>query len=71
MLADSRVPFADVTGMTLKLLRISTTGQLILLAGAMLFALNIFVMTIKWKLGLMKSALAAISAPLETGEVKS
>jgi cytochrome c oxidase cbb3-type subunit 1 len=71
MLADSRVPFADVTGMTLKLLRISTTGQLILLAGALLFALNIFVMTIKWKLGLMKSALAAIQAPLETGEVKS
>ncbi len=68
LLLDSQVPFADASAVALKYLRISTTGQLIVLLGALLFALNIFVMTLKWKLGLMKSAYAAITAPLETPE---
>ena len=29
--------------------------------------LNIFVMTFKWKLALVKTAIAAVKAPLETG----
>jgi hypothetical protein len=32
---------------------------------------NIFVMTIKWKLALLKSLLAAVKAPLTIPEVKS
>jgi len=43
----------------------------LLLIGSLLFALNIFAMTFKWKLALLKQALAAIKAPLETSEVKS
>jgi hypothetical protein len=63
-------------------LRVGTTGLMLLLLGSLLFAANIFGMTLKWKLALLKSLLAAIKAPLETtsasaslqrdqGEVKS
>ncbi|HVU08925.1 MAG TPA: cbb3-type cytochrome c oxidase subunit I [Verrucomicrobiae bacterium] len=55
----------------LPFLRVSTTGILLLLLGSLLFAANIFVMTFKWKLTLLKSLLAAVKAPLETAEVKS
>jgi cytochrome c oxidase cbb3-type subunit I len=65
------IPFADIREGTLMYLRISTTGLLILLLGSLLFAANIFVMTLKWKLSLVKSGFAAVTAPLETGEVKS
>lgn len=68
LLHDPQVPFAQASAVALKYLRISTTGQLIVLLGALLFALNIFVMTLKWKLGLMKCVYAAIKAPLETPE---
>ena len=74
MLLDPQVPFATVSVALLKFIRISSTGQLILLIGAALLALNIFVMTLKWKLGLVKALLTAIKAPLETidaTEVKS
>lgn len=71
LLLDPQVPFATASGVALKYLRASTSGQLIVLLGALLFALNIFVMTLKWKLGLLKTAIAAIKAPLETSEVKS
>ncbi len=52
-------------------LRISTLGLLFLLLGSLLFAANVFVMTIKWKLALVKTVLAAVTAPLKTAEVKS
>jgi cytochrome c oxidase cbb3-type subunit 1 len=52
-------------------LRISTAGLLFLLLGAVLLFVNIFVMTFKWKLGLVKTVIAAVKAPLETSEVKS
>ena len=55
----------------LKYLRISTTGQLLMLLGALLLLLNIFVMTLKWKLGLLKSLIAAVTAPLSDREVKA
>jgi len=64
-------PFAESSAVALKFLRISTTGQLIMLLGALLLTLNILVMTLKWKLGLAKALFAAVTAPLETSEVKS
>ena len=65
------VGFSDVTKSTLPLLRVSTMGLLFLLLGSLLFAANIFAMTIKWKLALLKSLIIAIKKPLETAEVKS
>ncbi|MGH7988911.1 MAG: cbb3-type cytochrome c oxidase subunit I [Limisphaerales bacterium] len=55
----------------LPFLRVSTLGFLFLLLGSLLFAANIFAMTLKWKLSLLKSFIAAVRAPLETAEVKS
>jgi cytochrome c oxidase cbb3-type subunit 1 len=55
---------------SLPFLRVSTTGLLFLLLGSLLFAANIFVMTFKWKLALIKSVVAYIKSPLETAEVK-
>jgi hypothetical protein len=52
-------------------LRISSLGLLALLLGSLLLAANIFLMTIKWKLGLLKSMMTAINAPLEGEEAKS
>jgi cytochrome c oxidase cbb3-type subunit 1 len=62
-------PF-DFAG-TLGFLRVSTLGLLFLLLGSLLFAANIFVMTFKWKLALIKSVITYIKSPLETAEVKS
>jgi cytochrome c oxidase cbb3-type subunit 1 len=52
-------------------LRISTIGLLFLLIGSLSLLLNILAMTLKWKLGLAKSAWTAITAPLPDTEVKS
>ncbi|HEY4416598.1 MAG TPA: cbb3-type cytochrome c oxidase subunit I [Verrucomicrobiae bacterium] len=52
-------------------LRISTLGLFLLLIGSLLFAANVFVMTIKWKLGLAKVVFTTVTAPLKTAEVKS
>jgi cytochrome c oxidase cbb3-type subunit 1 len=70
-LRDAAVPFADASAVALKFLRISTTGQLLVLLGALCLLLNILVMTIQWKLGLVKCVIAAVTAPLKTSEVKS
>jgi cytochrome c oxidase cbb3-type subunit 1 len=70
-LKDANVAFADSTGVVLIFLRVGTTGLLLILLGSLLFAANIFVMTLKWKLALLKSLLAAIRAPLATPEVKT
>jgi membrane-bound ClpP family serine protease len=48
-------------------LRVSTTGLLFLLLGSLLFAANIFVMTFKWKLALIKSVIAAIKRRWKLG----
>ena len=71
LLMDPRAPFAEASGVALKFLRISTTGQLIVLIAAVLFAANIFVMTLKWKIGLLKSAWAVVKAPLETSSASA
>ncbi|MDR3458820.1 MAG: cbb3-type cytochrome c oxidase subunit I [Verrucomicrobiae bacterium] len=52
-------------------LMICTSGLMLLLAGAVLLLVNILVMTFKWKIALAKSAYAAVTAPLESSEVKS
>jgi len=64
------IRFADITQGALPYLRVSTTGLLLLLSGSVLFAANIFAMTLKWKLALLKSLLDAIQSPLEAEEVK-
>jgi cytochrome c oxidase cbb3-type subunit 1 len=56
---------------SLPFLRASTTGLLFLLLGSLLFAVNIFIITFKWKLALLKSVIAAVKVPLETLEVKT
>ena len=70
-LQNPAVPFADANTAALLWLRISSTGQLLLILGSLLLALNIFVMTIKWKIALGKSLFAAVTAPLPVTEVKA
>jgi cytochrome c oxidase cbb3-type subunit I len=70
-LSNAGNAFLDVTQATLPFLRASTLGIIFLLLGSLLFAANIFVMTFKWKMALLKLAFAAVIAPLETSEVKS
>jgi cytochrome c oxidase cbb3-type subunit 1 len=60
---------------TLPFLRAATLGWLFLLLGSLMFAANIFVMTLKWKMTLVKTMIVAVKAPLtttaKTSEVKS
>jgi cytochrome c oxidase cbb3-type subunit 1 len=77
-LANPQTPFADSTNAALMFLRVGTTGLLFILLGSLLFAANIFAMTFKWKLALLKTVIAYIKSPLEpasdraeVGEVKS
>jgi cytochrome c oxidase cbb3-type subunit I len=65
-LMDANVAFADSTGAALMFLRAGSTGLLLILLGALLFAANVFVVTFKWKMALLKSIVASIKAPLET-----
>jgi hypothetical protein len=52
-------------------LRFSTLGLFLLLVGSCLFSANVFVMTLKWKLALLKTVFTAVTAPLTAAEVKS
>lgn len=65
------IPFADANAAALFWLRISSTGQILLVLGSLLLVLNIFVMTIKWKIALAKSVWAAVTSPLPVTEVKA
>ncbi len=67
-LADASVPFAAANAAALQFLRVSATGQLLILLGALLFTANIFIMTIQWKIGLVKMVIAYLKSPLETPE---
>jgi hypothetical protein len=51
-------------------LRVSTLGWLFLLLGSLLLVANILVMTFKWKLGLLKTGINALTAPLKITEVQ-
>jgi len=66
--SDAGVAFADVNKVALPYLRISIVGQLLIFLGALLFALNLFVMAIRWKLARFKSLVAAMKAPLPDAE---
>jgi cytochrome c oxidase cbb3-type subunit 1 len=70
-LENPQTAFADSTNVMLIFLRAGTTGLLLVLLGSLLFAANIFVMTFKWKMALLKSIITAVKAPLEPSEVKS
>lgn len=70
-LRDASVPFAEAGAVAIKFIRISTMGQLAILLAALCLLLNILVMTIQWKLGLVKMVIKAVKAPLATSEVKS
>ena len=58
--------FEDINAGVLMFFRISSLGQVLMLLGSLFLLLNLFVMTIQWKLGLAKAAWAAVTAPLET-----
>jgi cytochrome c oxidase cbb3-type subunit 1 len=64
-LNNPQTAFADSTAVALIFLRAGTTGLLLILLGSLLFAANVLAMTLKWKLALLKSLLAAMKAPLE------
>jgi cbb3-type cytochrome oxidase subunit 1 len=70
-LQNPGVSFADITQGALMYLRVSTLGVVLLLLGSLMFAANIFLMTLKWKLALLKCVLTVVKSPLETEEVKS
>jgi len=70
-LADPLVTFVDASSATLVAFRFSTTGLLFLLLGSLMFAANIFVMTARWKMGLLKNCIAIVKAPLEAKGVRS
>ena len=66
-LRDAAVPFAEVSAVALKFLRISTTGQLLIWLGALCLLLNLLVMTLQWKLGLMKTVVSVVKDSLVEG----
>jgi cytochrome c oxidase cbb3-type subunit 1 len=68
---DASVSFPDVFQGTLLYLRIASMGWLFLLLGSLMLAANIFIMTIKWHVGVVKCVISAVNAPLGTEEVKS
>ena len=51
-------------------LRLSTMGLLLILVGSLLFAVNVLVMFLTWKIELVKTVFAAVLAPLNPAEVK-
>jgi len=63
---NPNVAVVDVSVATLPFLRVSTTGLLLILLGNLLFALNIFGLTLRWKLALLKKAIAIVKAPTAT-----
>ena len=65
------VAVVDVAKATLPFLRVSTTGLLWILLGNLLFALNIFALTLVWKLALLRKAVAIVKTPLTTAEAKA
>jgi hypothetical protein len=46
-------------------------GLGLILVGNLLFALNVLALFVTWKLNLVKTIFAAVTAPLKASEVKS
>jgi cytochrome c oxidase cbb3-type subunit 1 len=61
----------DILSAALPFFQFSTLGLFALLLGNLLFAVNLFPMIVKWKLALLKTGFAAVTAPLESSEVKA
>jgi cytochrome c oxidase cbb3-type subunit I len=70
-LRDANIDFADSTAKALIFLRAGTTGLLLILLGSLLFAANLFVMTIRWKLALLKTVIAFIKSPLDAASASA
>ncbi|HUE37558.1 MAG TPA: cbb3-type cytochrome c oxidase subunit I [Candidatus Acidoferrum sp.] len=70
-MANPSVQFSDIVQGTLPYLRISTLGLLLLLLGSLLFAANIFGMTARWTLALLKTSATAMKSAMQVQEVKS
>lgn len=70
-LQNPSVAFTDIMQGTLMYLRVSTTGLFFLLLGSLLFAANIFAMTLQWNLRLSKSLISTVKSMMQTQEVKS
>ncbi|MDE3067732.1 MAG: cbb3-type cytochrome c oxidase subunit I [Verrucomicrobiota bacterium] len=70
-LQNPGISFAVISNSTLPFLRVSTTGQLLLLLGNLIFVLNVFGLASAWKRSVLKKALALVKAPLETAEVQA
>lgn len=68
---NPNIPFSEITQATLNYVRVSTFGLFVLLVAGLLFAVNVFAATTIWKIKLIKSLAASITAPLEAEEVKS
>ena len=51
-------------------LRAASAGQAILLLGSLLLLVNVLIMTLRWKLGLVKTVVTYVKSPLETSEAK-
>jgi cytochrome c oxidase cbb3-type subunit 1 len=66
-LNNAAIPFADTSAVALKFLRISASGQSLVLLGALCLLLNILVMTIQWKLGLLKTVVGVVKDSLAEG----
>jgi len=64
-LGNPQTAFADSTSAALIFLRAGTTGLLLILLGSLLFAANIFTMTLKWKLALIKTMIVFVKSPLK------
>jgi cytochrome c oxidase cbb3-type subunit 1 len=69
-LRNADIPIAEVNAGALMFFRISTTGQLLILLASLCLLLNLFIMTLQWKLGLAKAAFVAITAPLESSAIR-
>ena len=52
-------------------LMLSSGGLVLLLLGSLLLLVNLLVMTLKWKIALIRTVAAAVVAPLEKNEVES
>ena len=68
---NSAAAFADSTKAMLPFLRISTTGELLLAAGHILFALNLTCMVMRFAKGKFIPAFVAATAELKPAGVKS
>lgn len=64
-LENAKIAFPEIMNSTLMSLRVSTLGLTFIFLGNLLFALNIFAMTYRWKMSLLKKVLPFVNAPLE------